>query len=161
MSVTLNNSLLRITITRTIIFHLLTKTLSVGLSMVIGPENVRSVTQRPTNWAIPEQIFISSVNRRLKLSHQNKHRWFLIITYRIFTEIETSMKCSNFLQFWPFMYRSSNFLCSSVVLSGCCVFQSIQWPARKCSKIALTTASLSGGGCPGCPGASTYGTASR
>lgn len=31
------------------IFHLLTKTLSVGLSMVIGPENVRSVTQRPTN----------------------------------------------------------------------------------------------------------------
>ena len=49
MSVTLNNSLLRIMITRTIIFHLLMKTLSVGLSMVIGPENVPSVTQRSTN----------------------------------------------------------------------------------------------------------------
>ena len=142
MSVTLNNSLLRITITRTIIFHLLMKTPSViGLSMVIEPENVRSVTQRSTNWAMPEQIFISSVNRRLELSHQNKHRWFLIITYRIFTQIETSMQRSNFLQFWPFMYRSSKFLCSSAVLSGGCVFQSIQWPARKCSKIALKLAS--------------------
>ena len=28
------------------------------------------------------------------------------------------------------------------------------------NKLPLTTASLSGGRCPGCPGASTYGTAS-
>ena len=30
----------------------------------------------------------------------------------------------------------------------------------KVETIHLTTASLSGGGCPGCPGASTFGTAS-